>query len=264
MQKITRQTMIDYAKQEAARGSIYVWGGQGERGAQLTNDWIRRRETSATNANRAIALLSKNKTKYDPAMIGAFDCSGLIGACLNANGNPGFDDTADGYRNRSVKIGKAELQPGDFVFEFNGTKSNHVGIYIGGGKVVEARGRDYGVVITDLDAREWTRYGRPDFMYADGAQPAPTPQPIPAPGIPKLEHNLKKGDEGEQVRMAQEQLTFHKAQPGKIDGDFGTNTRNAVIRFQKARIAEGHDLGSAGADGVIGPKTWAILMEGRK
>ncbi len=263
MQKISRQTMVDYAKEEAARGSIYVWGAQGRRGSQITEDLIRKMETSTTNANRAIAYWNKSKQSHDPAMIGMFDCSGLIGACLNANGNPGFDDTAEGYRNRCVQIGKSELQPGDLVFEWNGSKSNHVGIYIGGGKVAEARGRDYGVVITDLNARDWKKYGRPDFMYLDGAVPQPTPQPTP--GIPELPYNLKKGmNDDPYVRMAQEQLTFHKAQPGKIDGDFGTNTRNATIRFQKARIAEGHDLGKSGADGVIGPKTWAILMQGRK
>lgn len=258
MQKITIQTMIDYAKQEVKRGSIYVWGAQGERGDQVTENWIRNRETSTTNANRAIALLNKNKAKYDPAMIGAFDCSGLIGACLNANGNPGFDDTADGYRNRCVAIGKEQLQPGDFVFEWNGKKSGHVGIYIGNGRVIEARGRDYGVVETDLNAREWAKFGRPDFMYLDGAQPAPVPEPS-VPGLTrilKLTTPLMRGDD---VRQAQERLEKHLAQPGKIDGIFGEKTKAATKRFQQARKNEGRDIGAV--DGIIGPKTWAILWE---
>ena len=103
--------------------------------------------------------------------------------------------------------------------------------------------------------------------YALGGQPqpAPTPQPAPQPsGTPILTKNLHMGSEGDEVRMAQEQLAYHKAQPGKIDGIFGSKTKAAVIRFQKARIAEGDDLGSAGADGAIGPKTWTILMQGRK
>lgn len=346
MQKIARQTMIDFVKQEAARGSIYVWGAQGQRGGQITEDWIRKMETSATNANRAISLWKKNKGKYDPNMIGAFDCSGLIGACLNANGNAGFDDTADGYRNRCVSIDKGALQAGDLVFEYSNGKSGHVGVYIGGGKVIEARGRDYGVVETDLNARNWKKYGRPDFMYTDGNAPATPSEPActkksftldhvvkkgskeavvgsiqnnllamgydlgstgidnnfgtktdaavrdvqknggvtvdgqvgknttpllggtwteksaPAASIPTLTRNLKLTSpmmRGDDVRQAQERLEKHLAQPGKIDGVFGNSTKEAVIRFQQARKNEGRDIGEV--DGVIGPKTWAILWE---
>lgn len=351
MQKIARQTMIDFVKQEAARGSIYVWGAQGQRGGQITEDWIRKMETSATNANRAISLWKKNKGKYDPNMIGAFDCSGLIGACLNANGNAGFDDTADGYRNRCVSIDKGALQAGDLVFEYSNGKSGHVGVYIGGGKVIEARGRDYGVVETELNARNWKKYGRPDFMYTDGNAPATPSEPActkksftldhvvkkgskeavvgsiqnnlkaigydigtagpngdgidnnfgtktdaavrdvqknggvtvdgqvgknttpllggtwaeksaSAASIPALKHNLKLTDpmmRGDDVRQAQERLEKHLAQPGKIDGIFGNSTKEAVIRFQQARKNEGRDIGEV--DGVIGPKTWAILWE---
>lgn len=351
MQKIARQTMIDFVKQEAARGSIYVWGAQGQRGGQITEDWIRKMETSATNANRAISLWKKNKGKYDPNMIGAFDCSGLIGACLNANGNAGFDDTADGYRNRCVSIDKGALQAGDLVFEYSNGKSGHVGVYIGDGKVIEARGRDYGVVETDLNARNWKKYGRPDFMYTDGNAPAAPSKPTytkksftldhvvkkgskeavvgsiqnnlkaigydigaagpngdgidnnfgtktdaavrdvqknggvtvdgqvgknttpllggtwaeksaSAASIPALKHNLKLTDpmmRGDDVRQAQERLEKHLAQPGKIDGIFGNSTKEAVIRFQQARKNEGRDIGEV--DGVIGPKTWAILWE---
>lgn len=351
MQKIARQTMIDFVKQEAARGSIYVWGAQGQRGGQITEDWIRKMETSATNANRAISLWKKNKGKYDPNMIGAFDCSGLIGACLNANGNAGFDDTADGYRNRCVSIDKGALQAGDLVFEYSNGKSGHVGVYIGDGKVIEARGRDYGVVETDLNARNWKKYGRPDFMYTDGNAPAAPSKPTytkksfildhvvkkgskeavvgsiqnnlkaigydigtagpngdgidnnfgtktdaavrdvqknggvtvdgqvgkntapllggtwaeksaPAASIPELTRNLKLTSpmmRGDDVRQAQERLEKHLAQPGRIDGVFGNSTKEAVIRFQQARKNEGRDIGEV--DGVIGPKTWAILWE---
>lgn len=346
MQKIARQTMIDFVKQEAARGSIYVWGAQGQRGGQITEDWVRKMETSATNANRAISLWKKNKGKYDPNMIGAFDCSGLIGACLNANGNAGFDDTADGYRNRCVSIDKGALQAGDLVFEYSNGKSGHVGVYIGDGKVIEARGRDYGVVETDLNARNWKKYGRPDFMYTDGNAPAAPSKPTytkksfildhvvkkgskeavvgsiqnnllamgydlgstgidnnfgtktdaavrdvqknggvtvdgqvgknttpllggtwaeksaPAASIPELTRNLKLTSpmmRGDDVRQAQERLEKHLAQPGRIDGVFGNSTKEAVIRFQQARKNEGRDIGEV--DGVIGPKTWAILWE---
>lgn len=187
MNKITRQTMIDHCKREVSRGSIYVWGAQGQRGSKITKAWIRRMETSTTNANRAITTWEARKKSYDKSTIGAYDCSGLIAACFNDNSNPGWDSTADGLYRSCVKISKSQLQPGDFVFEWSSasSKSNHVGVYIGDGYVIEARGRDYGVVKTALNARNWVRFGRPDFCYRDsrytGNTSATTSKPVSAP-----------------------------------------------------------------------------------
>ena len=70
---------------------------------------------------------------------------------------------------------------------------------------------------------------------------------------------------GEEVRQAQERLNHHKANAGKVDGAFGTNTYNAVVRFQQVRIGEGRDVGCRyngnKPDGKIGDNTWAILWE---
>lgn len=258
MQKIARQTMIDFVKQEAARGSIYVWGAQGQRGGQITEDWVRKMETSATNANRAISLWKKNKGKYDPNMIGAFDCSGLIGACLNANGNAGFDDTADGYRNRCVSIDKGALQAGDLVFEYSNGKSGHVGVYIGDGKVIEARGRDYGVVETDLNARNWKKYGRPDFMYTDGNAPAAPSKPTYTKKSFILDHVVKKGSKEAVVGSIQNNLKaigydIGTAGPNGdgIDNNFGTKTDAAVRDVQKN--------GGVTVDGQVGKNTAPLL-----
>ena len=42
-------------------GDIYVWGAQGE--TNITEKWIRRRETGEKNAERAIALWEKRKAE---------------------------------------------------------------------------------------------------------------------------------------------------------------------------------------------------------
>ena len=38
-------------------------------------------------------------------------------------------------------------------------RSGHVGVYVGGGKVIEARGYRYGVVRTDVQGRGWKKWG---------------------------------------------------------------------------------------------------------
>ena len=64
---------------------------------------------------------------------------------------------------------------------------------------------------------------------------------------------------GDDVKQAQQRLTKHNAQPGSVDGIFGSKTEAATKRFQQARKNEGRDIGPV--DGIIGPKTWAILWE---
>lgn len=258
-QKITRAQMLAYVKDALSRGSIYVWGACGQEGAQISASWIRGMETSATNAARAIATWEKRKRTHDPDRIRAFDCSGLVQACVNANGNPGWDDTAEGLRRRCVEIPVSQLRAGDLVFEWNGRKSGHVGVYIGGGRVIEARGRDYGVCETSLGARNWRKYGRPDWLYREDTA-GQTDQPAGTPAVPfDFGRCARMGERSGRVRWVQERLKRHNALSGKVDGIFGSGTRAGVLAFQKARVAEGRDTG--GVDGVVGPKTAAILAE---
>lgn len=95
------------------------------------------------------------------------DCIGLIKGyfwCDNA------DDTSPKYcsngfaelsvnmlythcKRKSTDMGKLPEVPGIAVFMMG-----HVGIYIGGGEVIEARGHRYGVVKTKLTERPWKRW----------------------------------------------------------------------------------------------------------
>lgn len=51
------------------------------------------------------------------------------------------------------------LKPGDLLFYYRGSRIGHVTMYIGNGKCVQARGRRYGIVITDYDYNKpaWAR-----------------------------------------------------------------------------------------------------------
>lgn len=42
--------------------------------------------------------------------------------------------------------------------------NGHVGVYIGNGKVIEAKGHAYGVVETNLIGRGWTKWGKLDWI----------------------------------------------------------------------------------------------------
>ncbi|MDE7325768.1 MAG: hypothetical protein K2N63_05775, partial [Lachnospiraceae bacterium] len=107
------------------------------------------------------------------------DCHGLIEWFMAelAGGKWTYDVTADGaFNTATVKgsIGSIPELPGVCV-RYKG----HVGVYIGGGYVVEARGFDYGVCITPLKGRPWTHwYKHPRIKYTQTALPAPDPAQI--------------------------------------------------------------------------------------
>jgi len=93
------------------------------------------------------------------------DCVGLIKGALWSNSatsapkyNASQDISADGMLAKCTEKGPFSTMPdeeGLLVFY-----SGHVGYYIGNGEVVEARGHNYGVVITRLSARGWKSWGR--------------------------------------------------------------------------------------------------------
>jgi peptidoglycan hydrolase-like protein with peptidoglycan-binding domain len=65
---------------------------------------------------------------------------------------------------------------------------------------------------------------------------------------------LRVGDFGAEVERAQALLSKQGFDPKGADGQFGPNTRAAVVAFQRAK--------GLSADGVIGPQTWKALQAG--
>jgi len=95
----------------------------------------------ATVSGSAGALISIASSKIgSPYVWGAkgpnsFDCSGFVYWCLNQAGVGTSYMTSSGWRNpgRFKKVSMGELQAGDIV-----VVSGHVGIYAGGGSVIDA------------------------------------------------------------------------------------------------------------------------------
>lgn len=76
--------------------------------------------------------------------------------------------------------------------------------------------------------------------------PKPTPAPVAYVATkPAIGEALKLGSKGHNVAYLQKALGLN------ADGDFGPNTKAAVMKFQAA-----HDLV---ADGIVGPKTWDAI-----
>lgn len=64
---------------------------------------------------------------------------------------------------------------------------------------------------------------------------------------------LKRGSISNYVLIAQDDLNTLGFQTGGLDGIFGSQTRNAVLQYQRSR--------GLSADGIIGCNTWRSLQE---
>lgn len=185
------------------------------------------------------------------------DCVGLIkgylwcdnNADLKPVYNPSQDKSANGmYAVCTTKESISSLPevPGVLVF-MNG----HVGVYIGDGYVIEARGHKYGVVKTKLSARPWVNWGYCPYVTYEATEEKKGMVEV-------IVSVLKKGAKGEQVKALQALLIgygFKMENSGKtygVDGSFGAATDNAVKAYQKANGLE--------VDGSVGPATWNKLL----
>jgi hypothetical protein len=170
------------------------------------------------------------------------DCSGLI----------------YGYRGKNIgsyqlySTAKKRLPISDVSKFAVGTvlwKKGHVGVYVGDGKCVEAKGINYGVVMTEVSSQKW-EYGLTfddmEYSYAEkvaGTSKGINPYPQPA-------KTLYKGCKGDDVKWLQWELV-EAGFDIKIDGSFGPKTEKAVAEFQTScKLA---------VDKRVGPETRKAL-----
>jgi len=233
-----------FAQAQVDNGSIYVLGAQGETLDQITDAWIAKREhNNAKNIKRVKDLLNK-RIEQGYKNLRAYDCSGLIIRHLLDEKLESKDKNANGiYNEYCIPIEKSELRAGDLVAKYGLSsgkyKVYHIGVYMGDGYVVHAKGRDVGVVREKITNYSWNRYGRLKAFIADGNN--------------VISRLLKKGKKGEDVRLVQQALINLGYDLGKwgADGIFGSQTQKAVRKFQKDRKLK--------VDGIIGVQTTTAL-----
>lgn len=150
--------------------AIYVWGGDGEDLCQMLDPikWISGMEASASDYKRAVNLFEKRLSEGKNP-IRAFDCSGLIYWALKILGIITKDISSRGLFKKCREIEAADLVRGDlvFIYDDDSGKIVHVGAYVGDGYVIDARGRDVGVVRTKLADRKFNRFGRLPGVFLD-------------------------------------------------------------------------------------------------
>lgn len=157
---------IAYLNEQVKNHSIYVWGAQGQKPTKV---FIEAMEKNEIDRKRALARYEMNKLLGYTDMR-AYDCSGLGMYWLqNLQKLYTHDMTADDMKRQCTAVKREELKRGDWVFRIYAAtgKAYHIGYVVDDGYVIEAKGRDDGVVKRKLDASGksyWNAYGRPKIF----------------------------------------------------------------------------------------------------
>ena len=129
------------------------------------------------------------------------DCCGLIKGFMMTRDNgqivytPSLDLGANTYYNRATEKGTIKTMPdipGLAVW-----KEGHIGIYVGNGEVIEARGFDYGVQkykLADRPYTKWLKIPGLEYLSSPIPSPQPVPEPKPEPAPEPKTYKVKKGD----------------------------------------------------------------------
>ena len=250
---ISTEALIKKFQQALEDDWGYIWGTAGTLWTQADQAAIEK----TTDENRAQAR------KYGSKWIGhhVADCSGLFTWAFRQLGGEMYHGSDTMYRKWCTDHGELKkgartdgrtLKPGTAVFVFNGEKYSHVGLFIGGGWVIEAANTQSGVIKSKVTASKWKYWGElkgVDYAAADPAGQLPE-EDAKDDAMP----TLRKGSKGDAVKQLQTLLKQRGYSLGSwgVDGDFGKATEAAVKQFQR-------DWGLE-VDGIAGPQTWKMLM----
>ena len=212
-------------------GCGYVYGATGQK---ITEQLIQQFAKDNPKAYSAAYITSSRR------WIGkeSYDCAGIVDAFC------GINTTANNYYDRATTKGPIASMPDKIGVLVH--MSGHVGVYIGNGEVVEARGVDYGVVKTKLKSRPWVRWSYCYLVdYSDVQTPVVVvPEPVAPVVIPTATRPInpyseptitlylgKKGMTKDNVKWLQFELNWRYGGIS-IDGIFGKQTKDGVGSFQ--------------------------------
>ena len=165
------QEFWDAAQEEVDNHSIYVWGGSGELCCEVSESWIRRKE-SGRMPDAAVKEWEEVMDSEFADVARCFDCSGYVSWCLKKIGLLENRTDCDGLFARCTEV--YTPTNGTLLFRQNPADPNdetHVGIYFDGLQY-EARGRAVGVVAMEYNPNYWQKLG-----WFKALKPEPQPEP---------------------------------------------------------------------------------------
>lgn len=256
MSEKTASGLVEYAK--AQLGNPYWYGGFGQIATQSLLDMYRSMypdQYKATNFTSqfgsrvydCVGLIKGYRWSKTPFSAPVYNASqdvnvkGMWSLCSNARG---------------ALSSTTRLEPGTLLFMRDLT---HVGVYIGAGKEIEARGHAYGVVEYDYASRGWYYWGKPNWIEynQDSSITSKYNEPFNQLGTADQSYISKMPmismySKNVYVTILQVFLNLYGKENLDIDGDFGALTKAGLMRWQTKHNLE--------VDGICGKQSWASFF----
>ena len=167
---ITKETISAKAKAICALaltrfGDLYVWGASAL--TDLSDAKIKAMDDEFVRA----LTFRDSQYKAGLADLMAHDCSGFLSWLMRETGIWDDRKNCDGLWALCEAVARNELIAGDFLFRNSTTNAEdetHVGLYLGRGMVIHAKGRDVGVVVEGINqggSGYWHKCGRCKLLY---------------------------------------------------------------------------------------------------
>uniref|UniRef100_A0AAU8B5C7 NlpC/P60 domain-containing protein n=1 Tax=Dulem virus 39 TaxID=3145757 RepID=A0AAU8B5C7_9CAUD len=156
---MTNKELVNYCK--GCLGLPYIYATYGEKLTISKLNWSYEYYPKYWTKERY------EKAKKDYIGKKVQDCTGLIEGFLMGSSpttfakyNGNYDKSANGWFSSAKEKGEISTMPEipGLCVHYDG----HMGVYVGNGEVIEARGFDYGVVRTTLKERNWTSWFKID------------------------------------------------------------------------------------------------------
>lgn len=175
------------------------------------------------------------------------DCAGLVKGALwsdTPEAQPVYKKTEDfsaaGLYSKATKkgtIGTFDEVPGRLLFKGGSpSKIHHVGVYIGDGKIIEAKGHKWGVVETTFNPKEWSHWCQCHLFEETTVKPEVKPEPsalVPSKTVEQLAREVIKGlwSNGAERKNRLEKAGYNYAEiQAKVDEILKPKTVTTVIK----------------------------------
>ncbi len=169
-ESVAKDTVSDKASAVCALaltriGDLYVWGASGV--TDVSDGKIQAMDEEYAR----VITFRDSQYKAGFADLMAHDCSGFISWLMRETGIWDDRKNCDGLWALCDAVNRNELIAGDFLFRNSTTNADdetHIGLYLGRGMVIHAKGRDVGVMVEGINqggSGYWHKSGRCKLLY---------------------------------------------------------------------------------------------------
>lgn len=161
----TNSGLVAYCK--AQKGKPYWFGTYGQKASKALYNAKKKQYPKYYKWNYSSSVAGKK----------VHDCAGLIKGYLwssSPTASPKYNSKQDfgctGFYNKAKKKGKISTFKkiaGQLVFKGNDKTKTHVGVYIGGNLVIEAKGHKWGVISSKLSTGGWKYWAQCHLIKDD-------------------------------------------------------------------------------------------------